>query len=249
MAMLATRVDEMSQNSEESVTVYIAVSVVLASLTSIAIIVSVITIYCKQRHQRNNGSSHTEADGDDHCYIESGKGRMNEELSDLMQRMSELKLLVPEGCISTQKIVGEETSSMLLSTCLQISRGMQYLAERKFIHRDLAARNCMIDLNNVIKVADFGLSEKIYSSKSYFRIEVAGQGGVKLPVKWMAIESLNDDIFSEKTDVWSFGVTCWEVFTLGKGPYPGVDPFSLLRHLERGERLVKPANVACSEEM
>ena len=55
MAMLATRVDEMSQNSEESVTVYIAVSVVLASLTSIAIIVSVITIYCKQRHQRNNG--------------------------------------------------------------------------------------------------------------------------------------------------------------------------------------------------
>ena len=137
-----------------------------------------------------------------------------------------------------------------------------YTYNKRSMHR--------IDLNNVIKVADFGLSEKIYSSKSYFRIEVAGQGGVKLPVKWMAIESLNDDIFSEKTDVvncleinkntvlyissdlypqWSFGVTCWEVFTLGKGPYPGVDPFSLLRHLERGERLVKPANVACSEEM
>ena len=66
-----------------------------------------------------------------------------------------------------------------------------------------------IDLNNVIKVADFGLSEKMYSSKSYFRIEVAGQGGVKLPVKWMAIESLNDDIFSEKTDV----VNCLWKFT------------------------------------
>ena len=65
-----------------------------------------------------------------------------------------------------------------------------------------------IDLNNVIKVADFGLSEKMYSSKSYFRIEVAGQGGVKLPVKWMAIESLNDDIFSEKTDV----VNCLEIY-------------------------------------
>ena len=74
-----------------------------------------------------------------------------------------------------------------------------YTYNKRSMHR--------IDLNNVIKVADFGLSEKIYSSKSYFRIEVAGQGGVKLPVKWMAIESLNDDIFSEKTDV----VNCLEI--------------------------------------
>ena len=48
---------------------------------------------------------------------------------------------------------------------------------------------------------------------------------------------------------WSFGVTCWEVFSLGKNPYPGVDPFSLIRYLERGERLDKPLNAACSEEM
>ncbi|CAI8031498.1 Fibroblast growth factor receptor [Geodia barretti] len=65
----------------------------------------------------------------------------------------------------------------------------------------------------------------------------------------MALESLNDGIFSEKTDVWSFGVTCWEVFSLGKNPYPGVDPFSLIRYLERGERLDKPLNAACSQEM
>ena len=48
---------------------------------------------------------------------------------------------------------------------------------------------------------------------------------------------------------WSFGVTCWEVFSLGKNPYPGVDPFSLIRYLERGERLDKPLNAACSQEM
>ena len=95
---------------------------------------------------------------------------------------------------------------------------------------------------------------------------------MKLPVKWMAVESLNDGVFSEKTDVvrlitsaidseqyvfhifydisqWSFGVTCWEVFSLGKNPYPGVDPFSLISYLESGNRLEKPFNAACSHDV
>ena len=130
-----------------------------------------------------------------------------------------------------------------------------------------------IDARFVIKVADFGLSEDIYA-RNYFRqgkqgeIGEYGESSVKLPIKWMAVESLNDGIFSEKTDVvriirmcslliidvccclqWSFGVTCWEVFSTGKNPYPGVDPFSLIRYLERGERLERPLNTACSQEM
>ena len=126
----------------------------------------------------------------------------------------------------------------------------------------------------MIKVADFGLSEDVYA-RNYFRQvstqEEDGETPVKLPVRWMALESLNDGVFSEKTDVvrehyflekaihlksehvflvqWSYGVTCWEVFSLGKNPYPGVDPFSLIRYLERGERLDKPLNAACSLEM
>ena len=128
-------------------------------------------------------------------------------------------------------------------------------------------------MNNVIKVSDFGLSEDVYA-RNYFRQvttqEEDEETPVKLPVRWMALESLNDGVFSEKTDVvrsifvnhklhtenyicsvvqWSFGVTCWEVFSLGKNPYPGVDPFSLIRYLERGERLDKPLNAACSMDM
>ena len=107
-------------------------------------------------------------------------------------------------------------------------------------------------------------------SRNYFRErrdeKEEGEDPVKFPIRWMALESLNDGIFNEKTDVvssegnglykingvtmqWSFGVTCWEVFSLGKNPYPGVDPFSLIRYLERGERLDKPLNEACSQEM
>ena len=124
----------------------------------------------------------------------------------------------------------------------------------------------------MLKVADFGLSEKTYA-KNYFRQtglhgDSEGEAPVKLPVKWMAVESLHDGIFTEKTDVvrdtihyclmlynsictvqWSFGVTMWEIFSGGKTPYPGVDPFTLIRFLDNGGRLDKPNTAACTQEM
>ena len=124
-----------------------------------------------------------------------------------------------------------------------------------------------IDDQFLIKIADFGLSEDVFG-KDYFQQDSSSE--VKLPVKWMAPESLSDGYFSEKSDIvctgvhhepnhsllvfslspqWSYGVTIWEIFSGGKSPYPETDPVSLVRRLDQGYRMPQPYNPACSEEM
>ncbi|XP_055298875.1 vascular endothelial growth factor receptor 1-like isoform X17 [Sitodiplosis mosellana] len=128
------------------------------------------------------------------------------------------------------------TTTDLLCWAFQVARGMEYLASRKVLHGDLAARNILLCDDNVVKICDFGLARSMYKTDNYRK-----KGEAPLPFKWLALESISDQVFSTYSDVWSFGIVLWELFSLGKVPYPGMDADQALYFkLKDGYRMEKP---------
>ncbi|XP_008574252.1 PREDICTED: fibroblast growth factor receptor 4 isoform X2 [Galeopterus variegatus] len=147
--------------------------------------------------------------------------------------------LSPDGPRSSE---GPLSFPALVSCAYQVARGMQYLESQKCIHRDLAARNVLVTEDNVMKIADFGLARGVHHI-DYYKKTSNG----RLPVKWMAPEALFDRVYTHQSDVWSFGILLWEIFTLGGSPYPGIPVEELFSLLREGHRMDRPPH--CPPEL
>uniref|UniRef100_A0A672MA70 Focal adhesion kinase 1 n=1 Tax=Sinocyclocheilus grahami TaxID=75366 RepID=A0A672MA70_SINGR len=118
----------------------------------------------------------------------------------------------------------------------QLSTALAYLESKRFVHRDIAARNALVSSVDCVKLGDFGLSRYMEDS-SYYK---ASKG--KLPIKWMAPESINFRRFTSASDVWMFGVCMWEILMYGVKPFQGVKNNDVIGRIENGERLAMPLN-------
>mmetsp|Transcript_1227 Transcript_1227/g.4116 ORF Transcript_1227/g.4116 Transcript_1227/m.4116 type:complete len:998 (-) Transcript_1227:83-3076(-) len=130
-----------------------------------------------------------------------------------------------------------------LQWCRQLSSGCEHIAKSRIIHMDLAARNVLLGEGNMVKIADFGMSELMDPGKNTKTFV----DPIRCAIKWTAMEAMMENRFSEASDVWSIGIVFWEILMRGAMPYPGVNNVDMLYYLIGGDRIQQPSN--CPEPL
>ncbi|CAK5019864.1 unnamed protein product [Meloidogyne enterolobii] len=184
----------------------------------------------------------------------------NGNLLNYLRKLSEeQQKLAKENKIKIEK-ENERINSDFMRFSWQICDGMKFLSEKQIIHRDLAARNILLDDFMVAKISDFGLcifdNSKNLSNfenpsirlKTILNNREKGQLNEKLPLKWLAPESLSEKKFSEKSDVWSYGILLHEIYTYGKNPFDAIERISLLEQIIKYKNNIQKPSI-CPKEM
>ena len=138
-----------------------------------------------------------------------------------------------------QRRAGQLSAAALLPLVHQVASGMEVVAGEKIVHRNLAARNILVasEAPLICKVSDFGKARALGLSADYYK----GRADALFPIKWQAPEVLRLSKFTHESDVWSYGVTAWEIMSFGAVPYGRMKGVAVLDSIERGERLQEPA--------
>ena len=158
------------------------------------------------------------------------------DLNNFLRKNDPTKLTGSKQSLSSDKMPSVILNpQQLVNMAVDVAAGLEYLFNNHYIHRDLATRNCLINNALRVKIADFGLSQDVYSS-DYYRL---GESSL-LPIRWMPPEAIIYGKFSLQSDVWSFGVIVWELFSYGQQPYLAMTNEEVCQHVRNGRTLTCP---------